>query len=297
MDPVRRAPGGLVPVVWTGFPDGRDPVITQSPAEVLVGDCRDIVDMDVTVDSYQAVPDVAEDCAVVAMVGLDAIRMGEDTPMDCEGECAEWDIRNEFETFNGMPVYYGGDLCDSDESDWEYPSNLAYAEYVDRYNFDAPEGMELKVFERLQGADESVTMVGEVTDSGHVHQTSSDMVCTEPVADILTVRHDVRKWLVLRFAGVPVRLMAVGQPCPMKVISVIRTVDRWKIVREILGRTGVILLFEMDTVGFHRILMIHYLRLCSVASCFGMRTLPSRHECCQIMGMCWYRHYRFSLIQ
>ena len=44
--------------------------------------------MDVTVDSYQAVPDVVEDCAVVAMVGLDAIRMGE----DCEGECAEWDI-------------------------------------------------------------------------------------------------------------------------------------------------------------------------------------------------------------
>ena len=39
------------------------------------------MDMDVTVDSYQAVPDVFEDCAVVAMVGLDAIRIGEDTPM------------------------------------------------------------------------------------------------------------------------------------------------------------------------------------------------------------------------
>ena len=38
-----------------------------------------------------------------------------------------------------------------------------YAEYVDRYNLDAPEGMELKVFERLKGADESVMMVGEVT--------------------------------------------------------------------------------------------------------------------------------------
>ena len=34
--------------------------------------------------------------------------------MDCDGECAEWDIRNEFETIDGMPVYYGGDLCDSD---------------------------------------------------------------------------------------------------------------------------------------------------------------------------------------
>ena len=43
-----------------------------------------------------------------------------------------------------------------------------------------------------------MTMVGVVTDSGHVHQTSSscsrleaDIVCTEPVADILTIRHDV----------------------------------------------------------------------------------------------------------
>ena len=93
--------------------------------------------------------------------------------MDCEDECVEWDIRNEFETFNGMPVYYGGDLYDSDESDWEDPYDLVYAEYVDQYNFDAPEGMELKVFERLQGPDESVTMVGVVADSGHVHQTSS----------------------------------------------------------------------------------------------------------------------------
>ena len=27
--------------------------------------------------------------------------------MDCDSECAEWDIRNEFETVDGMPVYYG----------------------------------------------------------------------------------------------------------------------------------------------------------------------------------------------
>ena len=33
-------------------------------------------------------------------------------------ECIEWDIRDQFETIDGMPVYYGGDLCDSDESDW-----------------------------------------------------------------------------------------------------------------------------------------------------------------------------------
>ena len=71
VDPVRRAPVGLVPVVWTEFPDGRDPVSTQLPAEVLVGDYRNVMDMDVTVDSCQAVPDVVEDRAVVAIVGFD----------------------------------------------------------------------------------------------------------------------------------------------------------------------------------------------------------------------------------
>ena len=97
VDTVLRTPGGLVPVVWTGFPDGRDPIITQSPAEVLVRDYGDVADMDVTVDSSQAVPDVIEDRAMVAMVGLDAMRMGEDTPMDCEDKCEKWDIHNNFE--------------------------------------------------------------------------------------------------------------------------------------------------------------------------------------------------------
>ena len=126
VDTVCRPPGRLVPVVWTEFPDGRDHVITQLPAEVLVGDYRDVMDMDFNVDN------VVKDCAVV---GLDTMWMGEDTPMDCDGECAEWDIRNEFEAVDGMPVYYGGDLY---ESDWEDPRDLVYAEYLDLYNFDAP---------------------------------------------------------------------------------------------------------------------------------------------------------------
>ena len=54
--------------------------------------------------------------AVVAMVGLDPVQRGE------------------FETIDGMPVYYGGDLCDSDGSEWDDPWDLAYAEYVDQYN-------------------------------------------------------------------------------------------------------------------------------------------------------------------
>ena len=80
--------------------------------------------------------------------------MGEDTPLDCAGKCTEWDIRNDFETIDGMHVYYGGDLYDSDESDWEDPYDIACAEYVEQYNFDALEGMELKVFEQLKGLDD-----------------------------------------------------------------------------------------------------------------------------------------------
>ena len=87
------APWGLVPVVWTDFSNGMDSVATQLPAEVLVGDYRDVVDMDITVEYGQAVPEVVMDCAVVAMVGLDAVRMGEETLMDCDGKCVEWLIR------------------------------------------------------------------------------------------------------------------------------------------------------------------------------------------------------------
>ena len=41
-----------------------------------VGNNRDVVDMDVTVDICQGVPDVINSRAVFAMVGLDMVRMG-----------------------------------------------------------------------------------------------------------------------------------------------------------------------------------------------------------------------------
>ena len=45
--------------------------------------------------------------------------------------------RNEFETVDGMPVYYGGDLNDSDCED---PRNLAYEDWVEWCDFNAPDG-------------------------------------------------------------------------------------------------------------------------------------------------------------
>ena len=52
------------------------------------------------------------------------------------------DIEDQYETFNGMPVYNGSDLYDSD---WDDPYALASAAYVEDYHFDVPEGMDLMV--------------------------------------------------------------------------------------------------------------------------------------------------------
>ena len=49
----------------------------------------------------------------------------------------------QYEAFNGLPVYYGGDLCDSEELEEYEALKLARATYAEDYNFDAPEGMEL----------------------------------------------------------------------------------------------------------------------------------------------------------
>ena len=147
---------GLFPIVPTGelssveaisFPGERDPVITQLPTDMLVGDCGDIVNRGVTGNSCWAVPENIGNPAVVAMIGLDVMPMGEGIQLHGADKRAEWDIRDEFETINGMPVYYGGDLCDSDESDWEDPYDIACAEYVEQYNFDALDGMELMFFD------------------------------------------------------------------------------------------------------------------------------------------------------
>ena len=118
-------PGGLVPAVWTEFPDWKDAVVMQLPAELFVWDPGNVGDMDMTMDVHQAIPDVIDGHTVVAMVGIDMAQMGEDAPMDCDSDYTERDILNEFETVNGMPVYYGGDCYDSD---WEDPLDLAFAD-------------------------------------------------------------------------------------------------------------------------------------------------------------------------
>ena len=65
----------------------------------------------------------------------------------------EGDILDQYETFDGMPVYYGGDLYDSEHSDWDHPYAIAGEAYVEGYNFDVPEGMDLMVHRHRRAPD------------------------------------------------------------------------------------------------------------------------------------------------
>ena len=94
---------GLFPIVPAGelssvdavpFPDGRDPVITQSPAEMLVG------------DSCQAVPGVTGALPWLLWLDLICDADGEDTQLDCVGKCAEWDFRNDFDRWHACLLWW-----------------------------------------------------------------------------------------------------------------------------------------------------------------------------------------------
>ena len=71
--------------------------------------------------------------------------------LDCADDCEAWDSGYTIdgyqrEIIDGVTVYYGGDSCDSEESDWEDPEDVARRERVDDYNFDLLDDMEPMVF-------------------------------------------------------------------------------------------------------------------------------------------------------
>ena len=103
--------------------------VTLSPVEERVSAC------DVTTDGN-------------IMAGLDSCTT-------CEDDYTEGGSLDQYETFNGMPVYYGGDLYDSEDLDWDDPYAIASAAYVEDYNFDVPEGMDLMVHRNRRDPDNS----------------------------------------------------------------------------------------------------------------------------------------------
>ena len=88
----------------------------------------------------------------------------------------EGDVLDQYETFNGMSVYHGGDMYDSEDSedsDWDEPYALASAAYVEDYNFDVPEGTDLMVHRHSRDPDSSDVQQDCQTDVTPVCQTLS----------------------------------------------------------------------------------------------------------------------------
>ena len=85
----------------------------------------------------------------------------------------EGDVLDQYETFNGMPVYYGGDMYDSEDSDWDDPYALVSAAYVEDYNFDVPDGMDLMVHRHSRDLDSLDVQQDCQTDVAPVCQTVS----------------------------------------------------------------------------------------------------------------------------
>ena len=79
----------------------------------------------------------------------------------------------EYETINGMPVYYGGALYESEDSDWDDPYALASAAYVENYYFDFPDGMDLMVHHHSRNPDSLDVLQDCQTDMVPVCQTVS----------------------------------------------------------------------------------------------------------------------------
>ena len=120
--------------------------------------------------------DLGKTCIIDLYAGEDALVMGEAVPLpankfdrvtlspmevwfstcgvttdrDITAGLVSWntegDILDQYETFNGMPVSCGGDLYDSEDSEWDDPYAISGETYVEDYNFDVPEGMELMVY-------------------------------------------------------------------------------------------------------------------------------------------------------
>ena len=62
------------------------------------------------------------------------------------------DVLDQCETFDGMPVYCGGDLCGSKDSDWDDLCAIAGETYVVDYKFYVPKGMDLMAHRHIRMA-------------------------------------------------------------------------------------------------------------------------------------------------
>ena len=72
----------------------------------------------------------------------------------------DMNVEYQYETFNGMPVYYGGEMYDSEDSDEYDPLEMARAACVADCDFDVPEGMESMTYTRRRPDGGEARIVG-----------------------------------------------------------------------------------------------------------------------------------------
>ena len=168
--------GILFPAVVAEFPISMDPAGVLLPTDPAESDTVGVLDMAVVGEVLPAVPDVFVSPDLVAMVGVDAVQTVEGIPMDYDDDCDIRDPRKDFETVDGMPVYYDGEVNDSDCED---PRDLAYEDWVDWYNLNAPEGCCVSFPDDgeawlAKSKCAPVMMVGEVAQPACLRQDSLD---------------------------------------------------------------------------------------------------------------------------
>ena len=92
------------------------------------------------------------------------------------------DVEYQYETFNSLPVYYGGDMYDSEDSEEYDPLEMARAACVADCDFDVPEGMESMTYTRRRPDGGEARIVGGVDMVPTCQNVPSDTVGTEPSA-------------------------------------------------------------------------------------------------------------------
>ena len=92
------------------LPAARDPRVASSPGEVLVDNCDVITDGNIAGLDGSSDPEMVGSSSVVVRPGCAALARSSDTTLVGVNECPECDILDQFETINGMLVYYGGDF-------------------------------------------------------------------------------------------------------------------------------------------------------------------------------------------
>ena len=103
---------GLLPGAAVPLPAVRDLMIALSPVEGLERDCAEVGEMSIAVHGGWSGPDVAR-TAVVAMVEMDALPMGNGAPLDCTVGCTAWDGGCQRQMVDDGTICCGDGWCDS----------------------------------------------------------------------------------------------------------------------------------------------------------------------------------------